>query len=233
MNNHMGTIKYLCIAIGSIVGFGLFIGTVQAETEFMTSWQAKTYVPEWYTGKVLPTYQSFITVGFDLIEDGRVANLSKTAVRWYVDGKLVKNETNGLGIRQIGVFNKKYGGAISNVRISIPDYKGSLLEKSIDIPIKSPEVVIDVPYFQKKVARGTSTFYAWPFFFNVLTANNLNLQWTVDGSELQTGKADASSLRFTAGSDVNTGSKSAIEASVINGKQPTENIIKKVFVEIL
>lgn len=222
---------YASIAMAMIVGFGLRVSQAHAATEFMTSWQTQTFVPAWYGGKAFPTYQSPIRIGFELVEDGKIVDLSKTAVRWYVDGKLLKNETNGLGIKQITVFNKKYGGDVSSIKISLPDYKGGVLEKLFDIPIKTPEVVIDVPYFQKKVERGSNTLYAWPFFFNATSAGSLNLRWTVDGNELQSGNANTPTLLYTVGNDIGSGARSTIEALVINQKKSFENISQKVFVE--
>ena len=89
------TIRYGFLLIGAM--FAGMLGSVvpaHAETEFMTSWQTKTYAPAWYEGKVFPTYQSFVMVGFELVENGKIVDLSRTVVRWYVDGKLLKNEAN-------------------------------------------------------------------------------------------------------------------------------------------
>lgn len=234
MKHTVKKIVYTCIvAIVMIFGSGLFLSSAHAATEFMTSWQSQTFVPAWYEGKAFPTYQSPINIGFEIVEDGKMVDLSKTAVRWYVDGKLFRNETNGLGIKQVIVFNRKYGGDISSIKISIPDYKGRVLEEILDIPIKRPEVVIDVPYFQKKVEKGTNTLYAWPFFFNATNAGGLSLRWIVDGNELQTGNANTPELLYTVGNDITPGSKSTIEAVMINQKKSLENVIKKVFVESL
>ncbi|EKD24257.1 MAG: hypothetical protein ACD_81C00067G0002 [uncultured bacterium] len=234
MKHSNKTIGYICTIVSVlIVAFTIFIPSAEAAVEFMTSWHTRTYVPAWYAGKALPTYQSPIDVAFELIEDGKVANLATSSVRWYVDGKLIKNETNGLGIRKVIVFNKKYGGDVLNIKIVLPDYKGRPLEKIFDIPVKSPEVVIDVPYFQKKVEKGDNTFYAWPFYFNTTSNEALSLRWKVNGNALETGRANDPVLVMTIGNDAKTGAKYTLEATMINKGKLLENITKKMFVDIL
>jgi hypothetical protein len=227
------TIGYICVmAIALIATFGLFISHANAATDFMVSWQTRTYAPDWYIGKALPTYQSFIDVQFELIEDGKVADLSKAIVRWYVDDKLFKNEDSGLGIKKFTVYNQKYGG-VTSVKISLPEYKGAVLEKTIDIPVKNPEVVIDIPFFEKRIPKGESKLFAWPFFFNTLAAGNLSLQWTVDGTEVKQQRADVSSLLFTVGKDMQAGERSMIKATVVNQRKASEAVQKEVLAEIL
>lgn len=219
--------------VGMAIGLGSFMPNAHAATDFMTSWQTKTYTPDWYIGKALPTYQSFINVTFELIEDGKPADLSKTIVRWYVGDVLYKNELNGLGIKNITVYNQKYGGDVTDIKISLPEYKTGVLEKTISIPIKDPEVVIDVPFFEKRVPKGENKIFAWPFFFNTLVAGNLNLQWTVDGIGVTAQRASAPLLLFTVGNDIQTGGQSRIGVMVTNQRKNDETTQKEALVEIL
>lgn len=227
------TIRY---AFGAVIALAIVLGVsaprANAATDFIVDWQTKTYVPAWYEGKAFPTYQSFLAIGFELVENGKVVDLSKTAVRWYVNGKLLKNETSGLGIRQVTVFNKKYGGDVASIKIAIPDYKGQALSKSFDIPVKKAEVVIDVPYANKKVLRGENTLFAWPFYFNVQKASDLRLQWKVDGNTLETSEATNSRLLFLTEGGAREGAKSTIEATVINPGKVIEHVVKKVLVDL-
>lgn len=215
-----------------MAGFAAYAPSAHAEIDFVTDWQTKTYVPAWYGGKAFPVHQSFITIGFELIENGKVADLSKTAVRWYVDDKLLKNEANGLGIRQLIVFNKKYRNDVLGIKIAIPDYKGQSLVKLFDISVKDPEVVVDVPYENRKVARGDDLFYAWPFFFNAANANDLSVQWTVDGNALQTAKASDPRLLFSAGNEPRDGAKSTIEATITNPIKIVERAVGRMLIDL-
>lgn len=213
----------------------VFIGKIssaRAATDFMTSWQTKTYVPAWYEGKAFPAYQSFITVGFELIEDGKIVNLSKTPVRWYVDDQLFKNEDNGLGIKKVTIYNQKYGGDVTSIKISIPNYKGGALEKVIDIPIKNQEVVVDAPFFDKKIPKGEDTIFAWPFFFNTVASNMMALQWNVGGETKQTSNI-GEPLTVTVGRDIPTGTQYEIGAAVGNLRKNSESATKSVILETL
>lgn len=235
MKKNKRTIKKYWYGIVGGVALLLLGGGVSAhaETEFMTSWQARTYVPAWYEGRVLPTYESPITIAFELLEDGKIVDLSNTAVRWYVDGRLLKNELNGLGIKKILVINKKYGGDTTEIRISIPNYKGGSQEKLINIPIKTPEAVIEAPYFKKKVEKGVSTLRVWPFFFNTTNASNLSLKWVVDGSDVRPQNANDTELEFVVGNDTSPGRRSTIEAQLVNPRKAMENIKERIFLEVL
>lgn len=215
-----------------MIGLGSFATHAHADTDFMTSWQAKTYIPQWYIGKAFPTYQSFITVGFELIENGKIVDLSKTVVRWYVDDVLFKNEDNGLGIKKVTVYNQKYGGDVSSIKISLPSYKGGILEKTIDIPIKNPEVVIDAPFFQKKVSKGASDLFAWPFYFNAASSSMLSLRWSAEGGDAQAGKV-GDPFKLTVDRDVEPGTKYTIGATIGNLKKTAEGAAQEMIIETL
>lgn len=233
MNTYISMKKYFFVAGISLIMMVISGSPVHAATEFMTNWQARTYVPAWYEGKVFPTYESDIMVSFELLEDGKIVDLSDTAVRWYVDGKLLKNELNGLGIKKVLVINKKYGGDVSEIRISIPNYKGSSQEKMITVPIKTPEAVIEAPYFKKRVEKGVSTLRVWPFFFNTAKASTLNLRWVVDGIDVRPQNANDTELAFTVENDTPPGRRSTIEAQLVNPRKAMENIRERIFLEVL
>ena len=153
----------------------------QAGYEFLTSWKADSFTPTWYQGKVLPTRGSRVSVSFELLNNGKVSNLSNTAVRWYVNDNLMKNENNSLGIKNYSFTVTDYPGNNIEVRIAIPDYNGQSLNKIIQIPVNSPEVVVESPAFSLNNISKTAVFKANPFFFNVKTMKNLSFQWTANG----------------------------------------------------
>lgn len=211
-------------------GFG-FLHT-NAATEFMTNWEAKTYTPEWYTGKAFPTFQSFITVGFELIENGKIADLSKTGVRWYVDDVLYKNEINGLGIKNFTIYNQKYGGDTTSIKIVIPSYKGAVLEKTIAIPVKNPEVVIDAPFFEKRATRQAHDLFAWPFYFNAASKDLLNIEWRAEGGAAQAAKV-GDAFKLSIDRDVEEGTRYKIEAFIKNQRKTTEEARASMIIETL
>lgn len=165
------------------IGLALLPVAVFAAPQFLVSWQAQSYVPSWYQGKIMPTKGSLITVGFELVDGGRIADLSGTVVRWYVNDKLILNEKNGLGIKSFSFNTPDYGGQQTDVRISLPNYRGQVLDDVITIPVVNPEVVIDGRSVQNHLQIGDNSFAATPFFFNTQSLSDLDFNWVANGQQ--------------------------------------------------
>lgn len=149
-----------------------------AAPQFLVSWQAQSYVPGWYQGKILPTNGTPVEINFELIDNGKIVDLSKTKIRWYVNDGLVKNEEDGLGIKILKADIPNYSGQETEIRISVVDYLGGEpLDKIIKIPVVGPEVIINAPYPDKKISAGPSIFQAIPFFFNIKNLNGFSIEW--------------------------------------------------------
>lgn len=176
-------IKFIGL-IGLIVLIGQ-IGQAQASPQFMVSWQADSYAPSWYSGKIFPTKDSAIEISFELIDNGKIADLSKSAVRWYVNDKLVKNESDGLGIKYLRFITTDYPGNDTEIRISIPSYKNfGPLDKIFSIPVAKPQVVIDALYVNREISSGKNIFQAIPFFFSAKDLSKIVYKWFVDNREV-------------------------------------------------
>jgi len=173
---------FLCFLVFS------FDLTSAALPQFLVSWRTDSYIPNWYQGKIFPTNGSKIDINFELLENGKIVNLSKTKIRWYINDKLVKNEKNGLGIKFLSFVANDYPGQETEIRIALPDYKGGPLDEIIKIPIVSPEAVIDSPYPDNQVYIGGSSFTAYPFFFNIKKPDELSFEWFVDGRPVKEGE---------------------------------------------
>ncbi|MBI5401752.1 hypothetical protein HZB05_02935 [Candidatus Wolfebacteria bacterium] len=175
----------------------LLFTSVYARTapEFMVSWQAQNYVPVWYVGKIFPTNSAKISIRFDLIDNGKIADLLSSTcentnnsgphpcrVRWYINDDLRINEDNGFGIKTFSFANTNvYDGNDIEIHISIPNYHGQSLDKIVTIPVKSPELTIEAPYYDRRAGK-ESRFIAWPFFFNSIMS--LSFKWLMDGAEV-------------------------------------------------
>ena len=170
----------LIISIGFVFLNFKFV-LAQTNYQFLTSWKADGFVPTWYQGKILPTRGSRVSVSFELINKGKISDLSNTVVRWYINDNLVKNENNGLGIKNYSFTVTDYPGNNAEIRIAMPDYNGQPLNKIIQIPVNSPEVIVESPAFSLNNISKTAIFKANPFFFNVKTMKNLSFQWTANG----------------------------------------------------
>ena len=174
-------IPVLLFAICYLLFAIFYFAGAQTAPQFLVSWQADSYVPSWYQGKIFPTNGSKIGVNFELLENGKIVNLSKIKVRWYINDKLIRNESNGLGIKSLSFTTSDYPGYETEVRITLPDYKGNVLDEIIRIPVVSAEATIDSPYSDNQVYIGGSSFLAHPFFFNIKKLNELSFEWFVDG----------------------------------------------------
>jgi len=161
--------------------FFISVNAQQDTPQFMVSWKTNSFTPSWYQGKIFPTTGSRIDIKFDLIDSGKIVDLSKSTVRWYINDNLVINETNGLGIKSYFFITNDYVGNNINVRISIPNYNGNVLDSVIDIPIANPEVVINIPYPDKLVPTGKLNLEAISFFFNISDNSKLLFLWNANG----------------------------------------------------
>lgn len=207
------------------ISFIFLVNIVGAQTagqpQFMVSWRAtNSYAPVWYQGRIFPTKGSQIEVFFDLIDNGKVADISKSKARWYVNDKLRINEKNGLGIKSFVFNTAEFGGQETEVRISLPDYiKGQQLSTLVKIPIAKSEIVIDAPYAGRQISAGENIFFAIPFFFNVKNiwyGGDIDYKWLVDGREVSTSDENYNSLELNIGSEVPKGTDININLTAKN-----------------
>lgn len=153
------------------------LSNAQSAPQFLTSWKADSYVPSWYGGKALPSAGSNIEISFNLIDGGKIVDLSKTKVRWYINDELTVNEESGLGIKTLKFKAPQEVVGEIEIKIVVIGYKETEIEKFITIPIEKVEVVIDSPRYDQKISREKNFFRGIPFFFNILKISNLSVKW--------------------------------------------------------
>jgi hypothetical protein len=203
--------------------------SAQSSSQFFVSWQAQSYIPNWYQGKVLPTSGTPTEISFELIDKGKLADLSKTKVRWYVNDELVKNEENGLGIKILKTNIPNYAGQETEIRISVVDYLGGeALDRIIKIPVVGPEVTINAPYPDKKISAGSSIFQAIPFFFNIKNLNSLSVEWSANEQKPAGLSANPWLLNLNIGADTPTGAEIKLSVLVRNFLKELEFATKSV-----
>ncbi|MEK7481854.1 MAG: hypothetical protein AAB607_00600 [Patescibacteria group bacterium] len=187
----------------------------QTPPQFMVSWQANSYAPSWYSGKILPTRGSLIKISFELVDNGKIADLSKKKVRWYVNDKLVQNESKGLGLKFYSFIADDYPGQETEIRITIVDYKDEILDKIVRIPIVFAEAAIDSPYPNAEINTGKNSFLVYPFFFNIRDLNNISFEWLVDNQPAESGE-NSQSLELNIESAAPSGFEIDIKATIRN-----------------
>ena len=182
MKNYVPKFKTLTfLSVIFIFTFLFFnFSNAQLSPRFIVSWKAQNYAPVWYGGKVLPVVGTLVDINFELIDAGKIANLSQNTIRWYVNYDLVKNESDGLGIKLLRTTVPNRGGDEMSVRIVIIDYANNVLNKIITIPVVRPEAVIDSPYLNNNIRSGLSVFRAIPLFFNVSGVNKMAVNWSAN-----------------------------------------------------
>lgn len=181
------------------VGISLTLGGYQSTLaapppQFFVSWQARTYAPPTYTGKILPTAGAPVTVTFELLEDGKPRDLSRQLVRWYANGNL---HQSGTGLQAVTVLLPPLQRDDLAVRIVLPRYRGGAdLEETIIVPVTVPEAVIDAPY-QERVLKmtGANVLRGLFYFFNISSPRQLSIRWTANSRVVAADPPDI--LRFT------------------------------------
>jgi hypothetical protein len=145
------------------------------------TWQAQSFVPADYHGKILPTTGANIKTGLEVVNENKIKDLSKINIRWYLDGKLL---TQGLGLKEIN-FNATYAATYSHfVRAVVLDTEE--ISGSVDIPIVSPKIIIKTPTpATNSIFLGKTLLQAIPYFFNVTDLKNLIFNWTVNDKTIK------------------------------------------------
>lgn len=171
-------IGYLLIAIGQT--------NAQTAPEFIVSWKAGSFAPSDYLGKIFPTQNTPLEIGFDLVDENKFVNLANHTIYWFLDGKLIKK---GKGLKGIN-FKTTQLNNDQALRITVVNYKGNDLDKTVFIPVVSPEVVINLPYPNNEAIKaGQTIFQAFAYFFNVSKLADLSFDWSVDNQKISEGKA--------------------------------------------
>jgi hypothetical protein len=190
--------------------------------DLLISWEASGFSPPNFKGKVLPSPGSIIKIGFEFVRDGKIIDLSKNKIYWYINNDLF---SNSLGIKQISIITPNSPGSNIDIRIELPDFN---VLKTIEIPIVKPKIVIDAPFPNKEVQSNNFEVYALPYFFN--PKNNdldyLDINWFINGVLAKPAKDDLFKLKTKIVGDSPTDITIGVYA------QNTENQLEKAGDEI-
>ena len=187
--------KNLGVLVGIIFITAPFFALGQSTNTpaLLVTWHAESYAPADYTGHTLATAGSPVVVSATLLDGGRVINLDKTTIYWYVDDNLVES---GAGRQSLRVNAINVPGAAIKVRAQIPNYKGDIVLKTITIRSVDPEVVIRAPFAGGVVTGDRVRVRALPYFFNTQDPSKLSYEWTVDDQVINANNPDVLELVF-------------------------------------
>ena len=197
-----------------ILSFGFSNASAQQAPEFILTWKAANYAPSGYQGRVFPTSDTKVDAALELIDGGKLANLSGAEIRWYVNNNLQKS---GAGLKTF-TFNADGTRGDQTLRVSINDYRGLTLEKTITIPLASPELVID---------GGPNAFRALPYFFNFGDVRKANFTWSANGAEVA-GDPNNPDVLFLDTRNLAPGTEIVLEASINNVFRALETAVESI-----
>ena len=159
-------------ALGQVIG-----------PQVLLTWQAATYVPPNFNGKALPTSDSQITAGVDLIDQGQHVDLSSFKIYWYLNDAFFQG---GAGLTRVSFTAPHFIGKTSvRLRVAVSNY-GNGASRTIQIPVVPAQAVIESSSPSLSAATVPFTLQADPYFFNVQDPSLLQFNWTMNGSSVGT-----------------------------------------------
>jgi len=155
-------------------------------------WSAETYAPYRYKGRPLPTQGSNVVV--DAIIDISGDNPNNLKYSWFLDDVFQENKS-GYAKTSFEYRVRRSNGETHTVLLKVFNESHSFaVEKSIEIPITSPEIVLCFSNgssfsSDRKIktvdvsADKKSFFIVRPYFFNITKLTDLNFEWTFANQE--------------------------------------------------
>ena len=216
---HMGKHTPFLVLAAFVIFFALFSKfAAAAGPELLITWRAKSYVPPDYSGKILPTANSEMTASLEVINQGRVVDISGQTIYWYVNGNLI---SNGKGVQTVTFHTPNSLPNVATIKAELPFYSGGDLLSEVSIPVVPPEAVIEAAYPNSSFYGGTAEAKAFPYFFNVSTANDLIFSWSVNG-QIPTSSENPSILSVNSDPNMPVGSTLLIALDIQNQTNPLE-----------
>lgn len=172
-----------------VISFSLFAGPIfsrvqAAGPQGVITWKARTFVPSEYQGKTLPGSNTPVLASFEILDGGKLVNISGYKIYWYMNDHLIDR---GVGLQTVTLRTPQVvGGGTITLRAQISDYPGGIFSKSVDIPLVSPSVVLESPYAGNRFTGQSAQLKALPYFFTVTDISFLSFSWKVNGGPVQT-----------------------------------------------
>jgi len=189
----------------------------QSQPKFLWSWQTNTYVPAGFEGKVLPSPGATVTVSFELVQGGKLANLQGNkllnippqTIYWYANNTLISNIP---GKQTVSFTAPSVPGTVT-VKVQLPGYPGGSVFQSISVPVVPPEAVIESRYPGGSFVGTPVNVRGIPYFFNVKDPFALNFEWSVNG-EIPQNAEDPTNLSIGLNPDAPSGATLNIKLTI-------------------
>ncbi len=155
---------------------GILLARAQtSEPQMNLTWQTRTYAPASYPGKHLPSGNSRVFLALDVVQNGKVADLSGQDIYWYRKDELF---ASGRGLVRTEFTTPGIALGSLDIRAEV---LGLSLIKTISLPMTVPVAVIEAPFPGGQFKEKSITITAQPFFFNVPNMSWLTYEWSVNG----------------------------------------------------
>lgn len=186
--------------------------------QILFTWQTNTYVPDSFSGKVMPSSDSMITAGIDLISMGKRVDLSSYDISWYIDESFYQG---AVGLSRISFSAPHFIGKNNiAVRALIKNYPGGP-GKTITIPVAVPEIVIQSSAPSLSASAAPFNLQAYPYFFNIQNPSQLNYAWSINNVNV------GNQNPFTATRELADRGPARLKLSVSNPSRAIERMTKE------
>ncbi len=190
----------------------------------LLTWKSNTYVPEGFSGKIMPTSNSPITASVELIDGGKIIDLSRKNIYWYQDNNFL---AGGIGMQRVTFRAPDLAGGTMDLRAEVPNYsKGNQL-KTVQIPISKPEAVIEAPFPYGNFSSSPIKLVGQPYFFNADSVSQFNFAWSINGQK-PSGAENPQTLNIKFSPTMPQGSTLSVSLSIQNTTNQYESGVENI-----
>jgi hypothetical protein len=205
------------LAAAVVAGTSFFLalkaGAQSATPQMVVTWQAYgSYVPPKYGDKALPNQESKLTASLELLSNGKLVNLSGQTIYWYLNNTLI-----GGGVGKQYIIFSPFGTAPAflTLKVELPSYNGNLLLHEVQIPLVSPEAVIEAPHPTGQFSGNPIILQGTPYFFYTSDAGTLSYIWSVN-SQTSASAENPQTLQINLDSATPSGSSLSVSLAITN-----------------
>jgi len=206
-------------------------------------WSVDTYTPFDYIGRKLPVMGSKVTV--DAIVKVSGGSVKSLKYSWFLEDIFQQNKS-GYGKTSFYFYVQQRSRAYHTVRLQVFNEDRTVFEeKSIQIPITEPELVVypsnGNSYFLNQASKVSAvvsnqkfSFIAKPYFFSINKLTDLIFEWNVAGQNpIISSNYNASILDLNVtGKNNNQASEQNLWVSVKNSQTEEQNAFKSIKINI-
>jgi len=235
----LGSESRVSVEVASLTGEIIRRDLFFTPSDVALLWEADTYTPPFYNGKALFSNQSGLTivaVPEFVMRDGRRLDANTLIYTWKEDGK-IRGSLSGYGQRTFRVTGSVLGRRIK-ISVFVTTQDGRMqAEEVITVTPSEPVVAIyeNSPLYgvlYNKALGGTfsmgdkeTSFSAVPYFFSRgLQEQDLEFNWSVNGTPAGNKQSDSITLR----NDEGTAGQSRLGLEVLNTGNSFQRALKNI-----